>query len=41
MASSIDLLENLKYRLTGYIGMLSDEKLSELGNTLSIAVGID
>jgi mRNA interferase MazF len=36
-----ELVSILKYRLTDYIGMLSDEKLSELGNALSIAVGID
>ena len=36
-----ELVSILKSRLTGYIGMLSDEKLTELGNALSIAVGVD
>ena len=36
-----ELVSILKSRLTDYAGMLSDEKLTELGNALSIAVGVD
>ena len=36
-----ELVSILKTRLTGYVGILSEEKLTELGQALSIAVGID
>ena len=36
-----ELISILKSQLTDYIGMLSGEKLAELGQALSIALGID
>jgi len=36
-----ELISILKSRLTDYVGLLSGEKLAELGHALSIAVGID
>jgi mRNA interferase MazF len=36
-----ELISILKTRLTDYVGALSHEKLFELGQALSIAVGID
>jgi mRNA interferase MazF len=36
-----ELVSILKTRLTDYVGKLSEEKLFELGQALSIAVGID
>jgi len=36
-----ELVSILKARLTDYVGALSDEKLIELGQSLSIAVGVD
>jgi mRNA-degrading endonuclease toxin of MazEF toxin-antitoxin module len=36
-----ELVSILKYRLTAYIGMLPDEKLTALGSALSIAADID
>ena len=36
-----ELIRILKSRLTDYIGTLSEEKLAELGQALSIALGID
>jgi mRNA interferase MazF len=36
-----ELVSILKSRLTDYVGSLPDEKLSELGQALSIALGID
>ena len=36
-----ELISILKTRLTGYTGTLSEEKLTELGQALSIAVGVD
>ena len=36
-----ELISILKSRLTDYVGTLSEEKLSELKQALSIAVGID
>jgi len=35
-----ELISVLKTRLTGYIGILSEDKLLEMGQALSIAVGI-
>ena len=36
-----ELISILKTRLTGYVGILSEEKLLELRQALSIALGID
>jgi len=36
-----ELISILKSRLTGYVGTLSETKLIELGQSLSIALGID
>jgi mRNA interferase MazF len=36
-----ELISILKNRLTNYIGILSDEKLIELSQALSIALGVD
>jgi len=36
-----ELISILKSRLTDYVGILTDEKLNELDQALSIAVGID
>ena len=36
-----ELVSILKSQLTDYVGLLSEEKLYELGQALSIAVGID
>ncbi|MDR0320167.1 MAG: type II toxin-antitoxin system PemK/MazF family toxin [Treponema sp.] len=36
-----ELISILKTRLTDYVGILSEKKLSELGYALSIAIGID
>ena len=36
-----ELISILKTRLTDYIGILPEEKMPELGQALSIAVGID
>ena len=36
-----ELISILKSRLTDYMGVLSEEKLNELGQALSIAVGIE
>jgi mRNA interferase MazF len=36
-----ELISILKARLTGYIGILSEKKLIEMGYALSIAIGID
>ena len=36
-----ELISILKTRLTDYVGILSEEKLSETGQALSIAVGVD
>jgi len=36
-----ELISILKTRLTDYVGILSEKKLFELGQALSIAVGID
>ncbi|MDR2898234.1 MAG: type II toxin-antitoxin system PemK/MazF family toxin [Spirochaetaceae bacterium] len=36
-----ELISILKSRLTDYVGMLSEEKLYELGQALSIALGLD
>ena len=36
-----ELISVLKSRLTGYIGILSEEKLIELGQALIIALGMD
>ena len=36
-----ELISILKSRLTDYVGILSEKKLLELGQALSIAVGVD
>ena len=36
-----ELISILKAKLTDYVGVLSDEKLTELGKALSISLGID
>jgi mRNA interferase MazF len=36
-----ELISILKARLTDYVGLLSEEKVSELAQALSIALGID
>ena len=36
-----ELISILKSRLTDYVGVLSEAKLAELGQALSIALGID
>jgi len=36
-----ELISILKIRLTDYVGILSEEKFIELGQALSIAIGID
>ena len=36
-----ELISILKMRLTDYTGTLSEEKLIELGQALSIAIGVD
>ena len=36
-----ELISILKSRLTDYVGILSEDKLHELGEALSIAVGVD
>ena len=36
-----ELISILKSRLTDYVGTISEEKLSSLGQALSIALGID
>ena len=36
-----ELISLLKSRLTDYVGTISEEKLTDLGHALSIALGID
>ena len=36
-----ELISILKTRLTDYVGVLSDEKLIELGQALSISIGVN
>ena len=38
---NVELVSILKTRLTDYVGILSEEKLIELGQSLLIAVGVD